>query len=303
MGKGARATTATTTTPTHTTTVLRDGGKCFRFPRGRPPVGRAPDSSLGLLSAQALIVVSILRLFGGALDISTSPSGMRDSPPMLCCADLAAVACWCRRSFSVSRTTIRYSLWSTIPLVWMKDSRVSAARLASSCVGDVGEEPMGVDAMVFPDIGGRFRRAAMLELLLLCRRRGEAMALSMLKGGADISFMGDSSADDGAVDETWYLGVSASGACGGFMYSRSSVGSVWLRGLWKLELPGGMCRLWSVGRNPPTLGSGEKVKGAVGLSALPEKDEAAKTVNALERDVVLWLLVCLYAPLSEVKSM
>src|SRR3569833_3917392 len=149
MGKGARATTATTTTPTHTTTVFRYGGNCFRFPRGRPPVGRAPDSSLGLLSAQALIVVSILRLFGGALDISTSPNGMRASPPMLCCADLAAVACWCRRSFSVSRPTIRYSLWSTLPLVRMKDSRVSAARLASSCEGDVGEVLLCVVALLF----------------------------------------------------------------------------------------------------------------------------------------------------------
>ena len=111
----------------------------------------------------------------------------------------------------------------------------------------------------------------MLPLLFVRWSCGEAMLLSMPKGGAEPSFIGDSRADDGAVAETLNLGVSASVFCDWFMYSRSSVGKVWLRGLWKFELPGGMCLAWSAGRKPPALfGSGEKVKGAVGLRALPE---------------------------------
>lgn len=71
------------------------------------------------------------------------------------------------------------------------------------------------------------------------------------------------------------------------MYSRSRVGNVWLLGRWKLELPGGMCLLGSAERKPPAFGSGEKENG------LPEKDDPAVSVNALDRDVVLCEFVCL----------
>ena len=63
-------------------------------------------------------------------------------------------------------------------------------------------------------------------MLLLRRRSGEVTALSMPNGAADPSFMGESSADEGAVVDTLYLGVKASDVCGWFMYSKSSVGKV-----------------------------------------------------------------------------
>jgi hypothetical protein len=113
------------------------------------------------------------------------------------------------------------------------------------------------------------------------------MAWSIPYVGWGISFAGDSRAEDGAVEETWYLGVRGSVFCCWFMYSRSKVGKVWLRGRWKLEpAPPGSCLLWS--RNAPTFESGEKVNGvADGLKALPEKDEPPPSVKALDRDVVL----------------
>jgi hypothetical protein len=41
------------------------------------------------------------------------------------------------------------------------------------------------------------------------------------------------------------------------------------------------------------LASGEKLKEAVGLIALPEKDGVAASVKALDRDAVLCEFVCL----------
>ncbi len=90
------------------------------------------------------------------------------------------------------------------------------------------------------------------------------------------------------------MGVKGSDDVGWFIYSRSSVGKVWLLGRWKLEPgPPAKWRAWSDERNPPTFGSGEKVNGAVGLRALPENDEPAVSVKALDRDVVLCELECL----------
>lgn len=78
---------------------------------------------------------------------------------------------------------------------------------------------------------------------------GEAIALSIPKGPAvENSCAGDSSADEGAVDGTpWepctYLGVRGSfeSLLVWFMYSKSSVGNVWLLGRWKPGPPGCIC--------------------------------------------------------------
>lgn len=165
----------------------------------------------------------------------------------------------------------------------MKDKSVSAALRASSCVGELGDDPT---ALV---VTGVVVRPIKLLLLLLWRSWGEVTAWSRLKCAPVCSLTGDSRADEGAVEETWYFGVSGSLGCDWFMYSMSRVGNVWLLGRWKLLAgpPGSICLLWSDVRNPPTFGSGEKLKEAVGLRALPENEDAAVSVNVLDRDVVL----------------
>jgi hypothetical protein len=54
----------------------------------------------------------------------------------------------------------------------------------------------------------------------------------------------------------------------------------------------GRCR-GSGGRKPPTFESGENVREAVGLTALPEKDEFPVSVKALFSDDVLRFGACL----------
>lgn len=106
-----------------------------------------------------------------------------------------------------------YSCWSTKPAgttFWMKWSSVSAALRASSWVGEFGEEPPPGVEVTAPVPGVVVARPATLLLLLLRRSCGDTTALSMLNGGAETSFAGDSSADDGAVDGTLYLGVDGS---------------------------------------------------------------------------------------------
>ena len=233
---------------------------------------------------------SNLTMAGGAFGISLSPSGIRDSPPIPWDAAALASWLWWMRSFSVSRTTARYSCWSTNPpALVINDSRVSAALRASSCVGEPGDDPTALDEMGVV-------RPAMLPLLLLRRSRGGGeTACSKLKCDPASSLLAESRADDGAVDETWYFGVAGSAEWGWFMYSRSRVGKVWLRGRWKPAPCGGICPLRSPARNAPTFGSGEKLKEAVGLIVLPEKDVGV-SVKALDREVVLWEFECLYAP-------
>jgi hypothetical protein len=121
------------------------------------------------------------------------------------------------------------------------------------------------------------------------------MAWSSPKCEAEISCAGDSRAEEGAVAETWYLGVKGSVDCDWFMHSRSKVGNVWLRGRWKLELAsvGPSCLPGPFARNSPTFASGEKVNGVVGLNALPGKDGGPASVKALDRDVVLCEFECL----------
>lgn len=46
-------------------------------------------------------------------------------------------------------------------------------------------------------------------------------------------------------------------------------------------------------RNPPTLGSGEKLNEVAGLIALPEKDVVGVSVKVLGKAVVLCELECL----------
>lgn len=88
-----------------------------------------------------------------------------------------------------------YSFWSTNPLALViKDSRVSAALRASSCVGDPGEEPTALEVT-----GVVADRPVMLLLLLLWRSCGGDTACSKLKLGP---LPDDSRADEGAVDGT-----------------------------------------------------------------------------------------------------
>lgn len=71
------------------------------------------------------------------------------------------------------------------------------------------------------------------------------------------------------------------------------LGKVWLRGREK-PLPGkGRRECWE-GSQPEL--SGENVKGVVGLVGPPEKGDAAASVNALFKEVVLCELECLYPP-------
>jgi hypothetical protein len=115
-----------------------------------------------------------------------------------------------------------YSFWSTNPLALViNDSKVSAALRASSCVGDPGDEPTALQ------VTGVVADRVMLLLLLLWRSWGGETAWSKLKLGP---LLDDSRAEDGAVDGTWYFGVAGSVGCVWFMYSRSRVGKVWLRG-------------------------------------------------------------------------
>lgn len=116
------------------------------------------------------------------------------------------------------------------------------------------------------------------------------MVASMPNDGA-ISCIGESRAEDGAVTGR-YLGVIGSVVCGEINAgSFPSIGKVWLLGLWKLLLCGGMRDCWE-GIHVPELVSGEKVNGVVGLVGPPENGEGAVSVNALDKDVVLCELEC-----------
>jgi len=100
----------------------------------------------------------------------------------------------------------------------MKLSRVSAARLASSCVGDVGVDAIATDTAPEP-----VDRPAKLPVLLAwCRVRGD-MAASNPKASAGISCTGDSIADEGPVPDVLYFGVNGSVVCAGLIYSRGGI--------------------------------------------------------------------------------
>lgn len=111
-----------------------------------------------------------------------------------------------------------YSFWSNMPAgetLEMKLRRVSAARRASSCVGELGEDPIGVPEMAAPPVAEVVDLPPKLLLLLTRRSVGEVIpvvvvevAESMPKECAPISWAGDSSAEDGAVPVLLlYLGV------------------------------------------------------------------------------------------------
>lgn len=151
----------------------------------------------------------------------------------------------------------------------MKFSSVSAARLASSCVGEPGD-----DATAPGRIGVLVDLPPRLLLLRLWCRVGETV-VSIPNGGPVISLAGDSSAEEGAVAELLYLGVGGSVACC-WANSMSSVGNVWLLGRWKFGAS-----------NIPLFGSGENVNCEMGLNAPPEKLEADGSVTAEFNDVVL----------------
>jgi hypothetical protein len=102
-------------------------------------------------------------------------------------------------------------------------------------------------------------------------------------------------ADDGPVPEALYFGVRGSVVCAGLMYSKGGIlGTVWLRGLWKLALPD------TTSPNIPPLGSGEKGNCEVedGLK-LPENVELGGSVMTLLREVVLCECGCLYPLLAK----
>lgn len=176
----------------------------------------------------------------------------------------------------------------------MKLSSVSAALLASSWVGELGDEPSVVpDTAPAPEQLDRPVR--LLLLLTWCSGVGDMAESNPPKGGAGSSWAGDSRADGGAVPDWLYFGVSGSLDCGWLIYSRCPrSGTVWLRGRWKLAFPG-----WFRSPNMPEFGSGEKLNCEVGLKAPAEYVELGGSVTALERDVVLCECGCRYPLVSK----
>lgn len=90
-----------------------------------------------------------------------------------------------------------------------------------------------------------------------------------------------------------YFGVSASDDPGGDMYcsTPTSIGNVWLRGRWKLLLPGcplAGCRLPMKGLGPHAE-SGVKNgdESEVGLVGPAENEDGAVSVKTLDKDVLL----------------
>lgn len=138
---------------------------------------------------------------------------------------------------------------------------MSRARLASSGVGELGDEPIGDWT---PVIGVLDDGGAMEPLLLLWCRGGDETAESIPKGCA-FSWIGESSAEDGAVTGM-YFGVRGSVTCAANVGSMPSIGNVWLRGRWKV-FPGGGRRACCEGSHDAELLSGEKANGVVGLVA------------------------------------
>lgn len=90
---------------------------------------------------------------------------------------------------------------------------MSAALLASSCVGEFGDDPIGVPETM-PEVVDRPVR---LPLLLTWCNAGGERAESSAKEGVAISWVGDSNADDGAVPDALYFGVNGSLGCDWFM--------------------------------------------------------------------------------------
>lgn len=90
-----------------------------------------------------------------------------------------------------------------------------------------------------------------------------------------------------------YLGVSASDDPGGEMYCSTpiNIGNVWLRGRWKLLLPG--CPV--AGCRPPMKGLGPHAESGVkngdesevGLVGPAEKEDGAVSVKTLDSEVLL----------------
>lgn len=103
-----------------------------------------------------------------------------------------------------------------------------------------------------------------------------------------ISAMGESS-----VPLLTYFGVSASDDPGGDMYcsTPTSIGKVWLRGRWKLPLPGCPLPGWRLAMNGfgPQAESGVKKgdESDVGLVGPAEKVDGAVSVKTLDKEVLL----------------
>lgn len=170
---------------------------------------------------------------------------------------------------------------------WKKLMTSCSARAASSwdgvVIGDGSlEEPLSSVVPVVPmGTGG-----GCIEFVTCVGDRD--MVSSMTGRPPGISAMGESS-----VLLLMYFGVRASVEPGGDMYcsTPTSMGKVWLRGLWKLALPGWPLAGWRF----PTKGFGPHAESGVkkgdesevGLVGPAEKDEGALSVKTLDKEVLL----------------
>jgi hypothetical protein len=158
----------------------------------------------------------------------------------------------------------------------------SRARAASSCEGVTGD--VFSDATFVLIRGNDGTGGGCIELVLCVG--DTCISFSTVKDGR-ISIIGESSAV-----LLRYLGVRASDDAGGDIYCSipTSIGNVWLRGLWKLLLPGCPLACWlPIKGFGPHAESGVK-KGDdndVGLVGPAENDEAAVSVKTLDKDAML----------------
>lgn len=162
-----------------------------------------------------------------------------------------------------------------------------AALLASSGVGDTGDDSTDVADKTLVVLGVVFDRPFILELLLVrWRVGGDVRDVSMLNGAVCISCAGDSMADEGAVVEDGSRGVIGCEPIVWLAYSIPSDGKVWLLFSRPLKSGGGPDRICIFGSmaNAPVLASGEKLNEVVGLTGA--KEEAPLSLMSLANDVV-----------------
>lgn len=189
------------------------------------------------------------------------------------------------RSFSISFPMVTYSCGSTTNPAccdWKKFITSSRARAASSCEGVMGEESVEEPLSSLLELGSG---GGCMECTTWVG--DTAMASSIAARDPGISVMGESRAP-----LLMNFGVSASEEPGGDMYcsTPTSIGNVWLRGRWKLLLPGcpvAACRpMKGLG---PHAESGVKKgeESEVGLVGPAEKEDGAVSVNTLDNDVLL----------------
>lgn len=147
---------------------------------------------------------------------------------------------------------------------------------------DSVEEPL---SSISPDVAFG-RGGGCIELVTWVGDKDMASSIAGKDPGNSV--MGESS-----VPLLIYFGVRASDDPGGDMYcsTPTSIGKVWLRGRWKLLLPGcplAGCRLAMNGLGPHAesgVKNGED--NDVGLVGPAEKDDGAVSVKTLDNEVLL----------------